>query len=231
MAKTLMFSSDILLTGYFFISIRLKQFFFQSSIIPTSPTIDNATEKSAAPASNYISSSKANGSSVDEVSKDSVSEKDMTLMQLHKDGALQQCITELSTNLRRCNSELPDIEHPDVNNDDTKTATTTTTTTALQASAPLASSTNFTNKRNSHSDNNKVTASHFVTVIEVKEGSLNNVSPVNSGGGDVSNSAATVIRDSEPEQSDAVGVAEKMDKFISLPLAAVLEAKKKVPPR
>lgn len=139
-------------------------------------------------------------------------------MQLHKDGALQQCITELSTNLRRCNSELPEIEqNPDVNNDETKT------------SAPLA--TNITNKRNSHSDSNKVTASHFVTVIEVKEGSLNNVSPISSGGGDVSNSAATVIRDSEPEQSDAVGVAEKMDKFISLPLAAVLEAKKKVPPR
>lgn len=148
-------------------------------------------------------------------------------MQLHKDGALQQCITELSTNLRRCISELPDIEQkPDENNDETKTATTTTL-----ASAPLTSSTNITNKRNSHSDNNKVTASHFVTVIEVKEGSLNNVSPISSGGGDVSNSAATVIRDSEPEPSDAVGVAEKMDKFVSLPLAAVLEAKKKVPPR
>lgn len=151
-------------------------------------------------------------------------------MQLHKDGALQQCITELSTNLRRCNSELPDIEqNPDVNNEETKT--TTTTPSSLLASAPLASSTNITNKRNSHSDNNKVTASHFVTVIEVKEGSLNNMSPLSSGGGDVTNSAGTVIRDSEPEQSDAVGVAEKMDKFISLPLAAVLEAKKKVPPR
>lgn len=153
-------------------------------------------------------------------------------MQLHKDGALQQCITELSTNLRRCNSELPDCaQNSDENHDEAKRATTPTNA-LLLATAPLASSTNITNKRNSHSDNNKVTASHFVTVIEVKEGSLNNVSPINSGGGgDSSNNAATVIRDSEPENSDVVGVAEKMDKFVSLPLAAVLEAKKKVPPR
>lgn len=139
---------------------------------------------------------KANGSSVstDDDIKDNENEKSV-LMQLRKDGALNQCINELSSNLRRCVSELPE-----------KNAKTG------EQESP--------NRRNSHHSDNKTvtTPSHFVTVIEVKENVCSELLEEKK-----------IVDDSEKEIVN--DVEEKKDKIVSQPLAAVLEARKKVPPR
>lgn len=144
---------------------------------------------------------------------------------MHKDGALQQCITELSSNLRRCAEQSAEQEQSAVGTEDVSTNKST----------------------NSHSENGKVTtaASHFVTVIEVKEASLNNnvsastTAALSSVQQQQQNDKSNrVVTDEGSEHNKDGGgavvasdVSEKKDKFVSLPLAAVLEAKKKVPPR
>lgn len=164
---------------------------FQNTLISPEPSTD-ATEKSA--------TKKANGSSVtaDEDIKDIENEKSV-LMQLRKDGALNQCINELSSNLRRCVSELPEKNVGD-------------------QESP--------NRRNSHHSDSKTvtTPSHFVTVIEVKENVCSELLEEKK------------ILDNKSEKeivTDEKGGDEKKekDKIVSQPLAAVLEARKKVPPR
>lgn len=153
-----------------------------------SPEPTDATEKSPV--------KKANGSSVtDDDIKDTENEKSV-LMQLRKDGALNQCINELSSNLRRCVSELPE-----------KNAKTG------EQESP--------NRRNSHHSDNKTvtTPSHFVTVIEVKENVCSELLEEKK------------ILDDDSEKEIINDVEEKKDKIVSQPLAAVLEARKKVPPR
>lgn len=164
-------------------------------MISQEPTID-ATEKSAV--------KKANGSSVntDDDIKDIENEKSV-LMQLRKDGALNQCINELSSNLRRCVSELPEKNVNTVGDQESP------------------------NRRNSHHSDNKTvtTPSHFVTVIEVKENVCSELLEEKK------------ILDNDSEKEVVNDVDEKKerdkekDKIVSLPLAAVLEARKKVPPR
>lgn len=143
---------------------------------------------------------KANGSSAstDDDNKDIENEKSV-LMQLRKDGALNQCINELSSNLRRCVSELPE--------NSVKTG---------DQESP--------NRRNSHHSDNKTvtTPSHFVTVIEVKENVCS----------ELLEEKKILDNDSEKEIiNDGDGEKKEKDKFVSQPLAAVLEARKKVPPR
>lgn len=152
----------------------------------------DVSEKSAA--------KKPNGSSVstDDDIKDSENEKSV-LMQLRKDGALNQCINELSSNLRRCVSELPENNVKSGGDQDSP------------------------NRRNSHHSDNKTvtTPSHFVTVIEVKENVCSELLEEkkileNNGEKDI-------VNDGDEKKEN--------DKIVSQPLAAVLEARKKVPPR
>lgn len=159
-------------------------------MISPEPSTD-ATEKSPA--------KKSNGSSVstDDDIKDIENEKSV-LMQLRKDGALNQCINELSSNLRRCVSELP--EH---------------NVKAGDQESP--------NRRNSHHSENKTvtTPSHFVTVIEVKENVCS----------ELLEEKKILDNDSEKEIPNDGDEKKEKDKIVSQPLAAVLEARKKVPPR
>lgn len=161
-------------------------------MISPEPATD-ASEKSAV--------KKANGSSViatDDDIKDIENEKSV-LMQLRKDGALNQCINELSSNLRRCVSELPEKN----------------VTSAGDQESP--------NRRNSHHGDNKTvtTPSHFVTVIEVKENVCS----------ELLEEKKILDNDSEKEIVNDVDEKKEKDKIVSQPLAAVLEARKKVPPR
>lgn len=82
-------------------------------------------------------------------------EKDDNLVQLRKDGALNQCINELSSNFRRCISEIPENSLKN-NNSLEKT--------------PMRS------RRNSQGDILAAAEqpSHFVTVIEVRENNIVN---------------------------------------------------------
>lgn len=159
-------------------------------MISPEPSTD-ATEKSAA--------KKANGSpiSTDDDNKDIENEKSV-LMQLRKDGALNQCINELSSNLRRCVSELPENN---VNAGDQESP----------------------NRRNSHHGDNKTvtTPSHFVTVIEVKENVCS----------ELLEEKKILDNESEKEIINDGDEKKEKDKIVSQPLAAVLEARKKVPPR
>lgn len=170
-------------------------FHFQNTLISTDPSADTS-EKSAV--------KKANGSSAstDEDNKDIENEKSV-LMQLRKDGALNQCINELSSNLRRCVSELPEQQNVKGGGGDQESP----------------------NRRNSHHGDNKTvtTPSHFVTVIEVKENVCS----------ELLEEKKILQSDSEKKESghDGDDKNEKKDKFVSPPLAAVLEARKKVPPR
>lgn len=160
-------------------------------MISPEPSTD-ATEKSSV--------KKANGSTVnaDDDIKDIENEKSV-LMQLRKDGALNQCINELSSNLRRCVSELPEKNVK-----------------SGEEESP--------NRRNSHhGDNNKTvtTPSHFVTVIEVKENVCS----------ELLEEKKILDNDSEKEIVNVGDEKKEKDKIVSQPLAAVLEARKKVPPR
>ncbi|XP_037026256.1 active breakpoint cluster region-related protein isoform X2 [Bradysia coprophila] len=173
-------------------SDKLKIWKKRNTLISPEHSTD-ATEKSAA--------KKANGSSVstDDDIKDIENEKSV-LMQLRKDGALNQCINELSSNLRRCVSELPENN---VKSGDQESP----------------------NRRNSHHSDNKTvtTPSHFVTVIEVKENVCS----------ELLEEKKILDNDSEKDivnDGDEKKEKEK-DKIVSQPLAAVLEARKKVPPR
>lgn len=116
---------------------------------------------------------------------------------------MHQCINELSTSLRR--TEAPD--------------------------QPPLSPTSTTDKPNPQAERiksvdsdigpTKKPASHFVTVIEVKE-MLHSEEII-----------ATSVGAEEKSSSIPIEVAEVevTEKFVSAPLAAVLEAKKKIPPR
>lgn len=161
------------------------------------------------------------------------------MLQLRNNGALHQCINELSTNLRRCVSEIPPefkTEHPIQEH-------TTHERNSFGNNSHLSRS-----RSNSLSENRSKSPSHFITVIELKEedastrcenktsstmtssSSLSpsttaavNVTSVKSGG----NKVADMKRNIENNND---GVTEDVPKASDL-LASIHEAKKKIPPR
>lgn len=124
-----------------------------------------------------------------------------TTTEADRNPALQQCITELSSNLRRTGS---DSEQPPVQ----QVRGRTTFGTPAQP------------QQQQHQQ--QQSTSHFVTVIEVKESSAT----VSS---DTGTTTATTTTTTATTATTADG--QLTDKFVSEPLAAVLDAKKKIPPR
>lgn len=138
-----------------------------------------------------MATSQSNGGNEDTLSQ--TSDNNDTTFIKPDGGAMHQCINELSSSLR--------------NND-------------IQ---PKPSSPPVERKKSVDSDqeSTKSPASHFVTVIEVKE-TLRTEESVTPPLDEEEKSTTP------PEVVPEVMVAEK---FVSAPLAAVLEAKKKIPPR
>lgn len=120
-------------------------------------------------------------------------------------GAMHQCINELSNSLRNTES----VEQTEF------TVTTTISATEKQSLPERKKSVD------SDIEPTKNSASHFVTVIEVKEmfRTEETTPPAN-----VEEEKSSPI----PQEDSEIDVPEK---FVSAPLAAVLEAKKKIPPR
>lgn len=118
---------------------------------------------------------------------------------------MHQCINELSNSLRNTES----VEQTEF------TVTTTISATEKQSLPERKKSVD------SDIEPTKNSASHFVTVIEVKEmfRTEETTPPAN-----VEEEKSSPI----PQEDSEIDVPEK---FVSAPLAAVLEAKKKIPPR
>lgn len=157
-------------------------------------------------------SASANGIATDSTSapKDAHAtdpETENSLMKFKKDGALHQCINELSSNLRNV-IDTPILTK--VNEDNVKQHNSSDTgASAVQDAAP----------------------SHFVTVIEVKESmSTSSESMLNDSGKGSDGDFDKDDKDKSYEK-DVDTAAVKSKSTSSQVLAAVLEAKKKVPPR
>lgn len=118
---------------------------------------------------------------------------------------MHQCINELSNSLRH--TEI--IEQLQ----STQPSTSPTTDNPLQTER----------KKSVDSDNEplKNSASHFVTVIEVKEMLRT----------DETVPAIAAEEEKMSSKQEEISEGELTEKFVSAPLAAVLEAKKKIPPR
>lgn len=145
------------------------------------------------------------GSSKDALATDSETEN--RLLKFKKDGALHQCINELSSNLRNV-SDTAILTN--VNEDNVKQKSSSDNgASAVQDTAP----------------------SHFVTVIEVKESmSSSSESMLNDSG---KGSDGDFDKDDKDKsfEKDVDTTAVKSKSTSSQVLAVVLEAKKKVPPR
>lgn len=147
------------------------------------------------------------------------SDKNRHLPGEHKQdgGAMHQCITELSSSLRRNEHERHRSTSPTSEQGIRKTSLDND---SVETTQPTGSDQQFTVINNQEST--KV-ASHFVTVIEVKE-------TLRSDTAQSVEPTPHVTEDDEKQNSESE-TEVAVDKFVSAPLAAVLEAKKKIPPR
>lgn len=121
---------------------------------------------------------------------------------------MHQCINELSNSLRQTDTVRPASPALPKTDQTAKEERKKSVGSDHEPSVAVVNSQDIT----------KNPASHFVTVIEVKETKHTE--------------EAVAPSVAEEEKSSATTVqAEVSEKFVSAPLAAVLESKKKIPPR
>ncbi|GAB0093247.1 active breakpoint cluster region-related protein [Sergentomyia squamirostris] len=204
------------------VSDRIKLWSNKKTLISAAPSLDTTNKSNGSKSSNNDKGDSDEGSNSTKKS----------LVQLRRDGPLNQCINELSS--RKCFSEVPQE----------------VTEISECVSSPTKS------RRNSQSDALPSTPSHFVTVIEVKEtkpiDTAASVAPVASTDDDddvedtviIARNSTSVRGDCDAGSDEVLGARSSfvggdigegtfLDKKVkpSLPPGLPQDVKKKVPPR
>lgn len=165
----------------------------------------------------------------DKGENDEAAENDDKHIQMRNNGALHvQCINELSSNLRRCVSEIPpEISiHPSTENP------------AIERNSFGNNSHISRSRSNSLSENRSKSPSHFITVIELKEDRMSSGTEKSAVtmSSSTTTATSTVVASTKSSFADVKRNFESSNDSEEVPkasdlLASIHEAKKKIPPR